>query len=281
MPLEGYDKSMAKPTGLKSRFVRGIAALLPTLLTIWVVSTVWRFTFDTIAAPINASIREAVIWTADVLPPLRDAFQPSEEQLELAQTRAATRGETPPTQTELLTQNIDEWWSNQFGLELIGLLVALLGIALLGTFLQGMLGRWVWRRFEVFLARLPIVRAIYPSAKQLVDFVLGGGERAMQFERPVVIEYPRPGIWSLGFATGSSLKTVRNLAQTEMVTVFIPNSPTPFTGFTVNLPKAEVHEVNMTVDEAIRFTISGGVIVSETESSAPLGAESAESKPAS
>ena len=272
---------MAKPAGMKSRFVRGIAALLPTLLTIWVVSTVWRFTFDTIAAPINASIREAVIWTADVLPPLRDAFQPSEEQMELAQTRAATRGEAPPTQTELLTQNIDEWWSNQFGLDLIGLLVALLGIALLGTFLQGMLGRWVWRRFEVFLTRLPIVRAIYPSAKQLVDFVLGGGERAMQFERPVVIEYPRPGIWSLGFATGSSLQTVRNLAQTEMVTVFIPNSPTPFTGFTVNLPKAEVHEVNMTVDEAIRFTISGGVIVPETESSAPLGAESAESKPAS
>ena len=66
-----------------------------------------------------------------------------------------------------------------------------------------------------------------------------------------------------------------------MVTVFIPNSPTQFTGFTVNLPKAEVHEVNMTVDEAIRFTISGGVIVPETESSAPLGAESAESKPAS
>ena len=139
MPLEGYDKTMAKPSGMKSRFVRGIAALLPTLLTIWVVSTVWRFTFDTIAAPINASIREAVIWTADVLPPLRDAFQPSEEQMQLAQTRAETRGEAPPTQTELLTQNIDEWWSNQFGLDLIGLLVALLGIALLGTFLQGML----------------------------------------------------------------------------------------------------------------------------------------------
>ena len=111
MPFEGYDKDMAKPAGMKSRFVRGVAALLPTLLTIWVVSTVWRFTFDTIAAPINASIREAVIRTADVLPPLKDAFQPSEEQLELARARAATRGDEPPTATELLTQNIDQWWS--------------------------------------------------------------------------------------------------------------------------------------------------------------------------
>ena len=271
---------MAKAAGIKNRFVRGIAALLPTLLTIWVVSTVWRFTFDTIAAPINASIREAVTWTADVFPPLSDAFQPSEEQLEQARARATTRGDEPPTARDLLNDNIDQWWSSQFGLDLIGLLVALLGIALLGTFLQGMLGRWVWRRFEVFLARLPIVRAIYPSAKQLVDFVLGGGERAMQFERPVVIEYPRPGIWSLGFATGSSLRTVKDLAQTEMVTVFIPNSPTPFTGFTVNLPKAEVHEVNMTVDEAIRFTISGGVILLASETSTLLGAESAEGKPA-
>lgn len=272
---------MAKATGMKSRFVRGIAALLPTLLTIWVVSTVWRFTFDTIAAPINSSIREAVKWTADVLPPLGDAFQPSEEQLTEEASRAEIRGDAPPTADELLVKNIDEWWSSQFGLDLIGLLVALLGIALLGTFLQGMLGRWVWRRFEVFVARLPFVRAIYPSAKQLVDFVLGGGEQSMQFERPVVIEYPRHGIWSLGFATGSSLETVENLAQTEIVSVFIPNSPTPFTGFTVNLPKAEVHEVNMSVDEAIRFTISGGVIVPETESksSLPSGTDSAKSDP--
>ena len=114
-----------------------------------------------------------------------------------------------------------------------------------------------------------------------MDFVLGGGEQSMQFERPVVIEYPRHGIWSLGFATGSSLETVENLAQTEIVSVFIPNSPTPFTGFTVNLPKAEVHEVNMSVDEAIRFTISGGVIVPETESksSLPSGTDSAKSDP--
>ncbi|MFZ9915547.1 MAG: DUF502 domain-containing protein, partial [Phycisphaerales bacterium] len=82
----------------------------------------------------------------------------------------------------------------------------------------------------------------------------------MSFNRVVLVEYPRPGIWSMGLVTGDAAGPVAK-AVGESVTVFMPSSPTPFTGWTVTVPKSDVRELDMTIDEALRYLVSAGVVV--------------------
>jgi uncharacterized membrane protein len=74
------------------------------------------------------------------------------------------------------------------------------------------------------------------------------------------VEYPRPGIWTVGFLTGNSIREIDKVAGERVVSVFIPTSPTPFTGFTINLPKDKVFELSMSIEEALRFVITAGVL---------------------
>ena len=76
----------------------------------------------------------------------------------------------------------------------------------------------------------------------------------------VAVEYPKKGIWSVGFVTGSGLKNVVNNVRGDFLTVIIPTSPTPFTGFVITVPKKQTIDLDMTIEEALRFIISGGVI---------------------
>jgi uncharacterized membrane protein len=85
-------------------------------------------------------------------------------------------------------------------------------------------------------------------------------EQKKMFSRVVAVEYPRKGIWSLGFVTGSGFENVVNLIKREFLTVFIPTSPTPFTGFVITVPKKHTIDLDMTIEEAFRFVVSGGVI---------------------
>jgi uncharacterized membrane protein len=103
-----------------------------------------------------------------------------------------------------------------------------------------------------------VVRAIYPNVKQVTDFLLS--DRPVEYSGVVAVQYPRKGIWSLALSTGSPVERVQRAVQEELVTVFVPSSPTPVTGYVVQVPRSGVIELNMTIDEALRFTISGGVI---------------------
>jgi uncharacterized membrane protein len=109
--------------------------------------------------------------------------------------------------------------------------------------------------------RIPLVRAIYPAVKQVTDFVLA--ERKAQFESSKVVAV-RPhadGIWSIGLVTGPGLRALTDaLGGGEMVTVFIPSTPTAFSGYVVVVPRESVVELPIKVDEAMRLLLSGGVI---------------------
>ncbi|GAH87960.1 unnamed protein product, partial [marine sediment metagenome] len=93
-------------------------------------------------------------------------------------------------------------------------------------------------------------------------------EKKKMFSRVVAVEYPRKGIWSMGFVTGSGLKRVVDNVKKEFLTVLIPTSPTPFTGFVIMVPKKQTIELDMTVEEALRFAVSGGVIAPTGERAA-------------
>jgi uncharacterized membrane protein len=106
--------------------------------------------------------------------------------------------------------------------------------------------------------RFPIIRFIYPLFRQVTDFVFS--ERRLQFQTVVAIEYPRRGIWSIGFLTGHGFDAIERRVGQRLVSVFVPSSPTPMTGYLVFIPEEDVRPISITVEEAFRLVLSGGVI---------------------
>jgi uncharacterized membrane protein len=143
------------------------------------------------------------------------------------------------------------WW--------IGFALAIVGIYFFGKFIASFVGRAFWRMMERGFLRLPIIKQIYPYIKQVTDFLLS--EQKMRFTRVVAVEYPRKGIWAMGLVTGAGMKALKRTATDDLLTVFIPSSPMPVTGYTITVSRDEVIDVPLSIDEALRFTVSGGVIL--------------------
>ena len=149
---------------------------------------------------------------------------------------------------------MDGWGS------LTGFLIALFVVCVLGAILASVVGRTLWRMIERFIMNTPFLRRVYPYVKQITDFFLSEEEQKTMFRRVVAVEYPRKGIWSVGFVTGTGLDKVVAAIKREFVTVLIPTSPTPFTGFVITVQKKQTIDLDMTIEEALRFIVSGGVI---------------------
>jgi uncharacterized membrane protein len=141
-----------------------------------------------------------------------------------------------------------------------GFLVALLVVFIVGALLASVVGRSLWHMVEKFIMNTPFLRQVYPYVKQVTDFFLTREEKKEMFSRVVAVEYPRKGIWSVGFVTGSGIPKVVDSVKREFLTVLIPTSPTPFTGFVIMVPRKNTIDLDMTIEQALRFTVSGGVI---------------------
>ncbi|MBC8378665.1 MAG: DUF502 domain-containing protein, partial [Planctomycetes bacterium] len=111
---------------------------------------------------------------------------------------------------------------------------------------------------EKTLMNLPLIKQVYPYIKQVTDFLLA--KKSLTFSKVVAFEYPRKGTWSIGLVTGTGLKKVVNAVGQEFLTLFVPTSPTPFTGYVIMALKNETIELDMSIEEALRYVISGGVI---------------------
>ena len=157
--------------------------------------------------------------------------------------------------------NSEAMWRIAFAkyhLSLLGFLIAIILVYFVGFFLASFIGRTSWRVTERLLLRIPLIRAIYPNVKQVTDFLLS--ERKVEFSGVVAVQYPRKGIWSIGLRTGGPIKQLQTRVPDELVTVFIPSSPTPITGYVIQVSRSDVVDLNMTIDEGLRFSISAGVI---------------------
>lgn len=136
---------------------------------------------------------------------------------------------------------------------------------LLGKFLAAGVGHFLWKALESVIAQLPIIRTVYNSVKQVTDFFVG--ESDIDFQRVVAVEYPRRGAWSVGFVTGESLLSIRGAADNEaVVSVLMPTSPVPGTGFTITVRKSETIDLDIPIEQALQFVVSCGVVVPENES---------------
>jgi uncharacterized membrane protein len=135
---------------------------------------------------------------------------------------------------------------------------------LLGKFLAAGVGRILWNSMEAIITQVPIIRTVYTSVKQVTDFFVG--ESDIEFKRVVAVEYPRRGVWSVGFVTGESLMTIRGAADHEpVVSVLMPTSPVPGTGFTITVRKSETIDIDIPIEQALQFVVSCGVVIPDGE----------------
>ena len=146
----------------------------------------------------------------------------------------------------------------EIGLPGLGVVVLLVLITLIGALTAGFVGRYVVNLGERILARMPVIRSVYSAVKQIFETVLK--QQSNAFRQAVLIEYPRRGIWAVGFITGNTEGEVQNLIKNDMVNVFLPTTPNPTSGFLLFVPREEVVDLSMTVEEAIKMVISAGII---------------------
>lgn len=246
----------------RTYFFRGLAALLPTILTIWIFIQCYLFLKNNISNHINRGVVHLLVETIDWYPPINKDQKTEYAKLLEPELRAnpevlKARIEDDDIIHETRLAVASEYWVTGPG-QIAGFILALLGVVFIGAFLASVAGKTLWRMFEKALMNIPIVKKIYPYIKQITDFMLT--RKALSFSKVVAIQYPRKGVWSVAMVTGTGLKKVVGSVQKEFLTVFVPTSPTPFTGYVIMTPKDETIELDMTIEEALRFTISGGVI---------------------
>lgn len=141
----------------------------------------------------------------------------------------------------------------------VGAVATLLVVFLTGFLTANIIGQKLLRFWEGVLGRIPVVKSIYYSVKQVSDTLFSGNGEA--FRKVLLVRYPHPGAWSLAFQTGLPAHEVASMVGEEHVGVFIPTTPSPVNGFFFFVPKRETVELDMSVDDALKYIVSMGVVV--------------------
>ncbi len=141
-----------------------------------------------------------------------------------------------------------------------GVLLSLILLLTTGLVATNFFGQRLVRWGESVLSKIPLVRSIYNAVKQVINAILSTNSEA--FRKVVLIEYPRKGLWTVGFQTGGVISEISDKTKEDMISVFIPTTPNPTSGFLILVPKTEAIELEMGIDEALKFIISLGVVQS-------------------
>lgn len=150
-----------------------------------------------------------------------------------------------------------------------GVLFALLGLTFIGFLAANYIGRHIMRFGENLLNRVPVVRSIYGSIKQVLETLIN--QETSAFRRVVLVEYPREGSWAIGFVTGETEGEVQRLTDATTINVFIPATPNPTTGFLLFIPKDQVHDLDISVEAGVKLVVSGGIVAPPTSDKASKG----------
>ncbi len=141
----------------------------------------------------------------------------------------------------------------------LGVVLVALVFLVSGVFVTNMFGQWWLRKWDGLMNRIPVVRSIYTSVKQVADTLFSGSGNA--FSKALLVQYPRQGAWTIAFLTGKPGGTVAQHFDQPMVSVYVPTTPNPTSGFFLMMPKSDVIELDMSVDDALKYIISMGVVV--------------------
>ncbi|MCO8122704.1 DUF502 domain-containing protein [Stieleria sp. TO1_6] len=268
---------------------RGLGIVLPPLLTILVLIWAWKTIESYVLRPTEWIVRSGLVWYAEwdegtlkKIPPgvttqpdgsfFYDGFEyvagPTGRRY-LPKAVVTTVDQHADYFTEdapaLVSANaywhryIQYVWMPRQIVVPVFLVVFLTLLYFMGRMFTFGLGRWFFRGFDAAILRIPVINKVYGSVKQVTDFAFS--ERELEFNNVVAIQYPSKGIWSLGFVTGKSIRQLAEVNGEPMLSVLMPTSPMPMTGFTVTVRRSDAIDIDMTIDEAIQFVVSCGVVV--------------------
>ena len=151
-----------------------------------------------------------------------------------------------------------------FGINIpgLGIVVSALIVFITGFFLTNLAGNRLIKIWETFLDRIPLVRSIYSSVKQVTSTVLSSDNNT--FNEVLLIEYPRKGVWTICFKTSDSPKSFNEITGEELITVFVPTTPNPTSGFILFVPREEVKKMDLDVEDALKLVMSLGVVTPDS-----------------
>ncbi len=286
--MNAATKKKAPRSRVARFFLRGLITLLPIVLTLVVFGFLYQLVTTYVTGPINRTIywsleRNGAGWTglrALGIDPYSEAYLDTSVlpfELENLASQSAGRYSDPAFMTaleeyrddkETFLRDLEELCIRPKLLRadvaarvhpLIGVVLSLLLVIWLGWLVGGFLGRRVVNKLDQLFHAVPLVRTVYPYSKQLVEFFFA--EKKIEFDTVVAIPYPSPHLYSIAFVTSNAPKTVQETLDKSMITCFIPSSPMPMTGYTIFVEAKSVIPLPITVDEALRVTMSGGVLI--------------------
>jgi uncharacterized membrane protein len=281
--------------------VRGLAILLPPLLTIVILVWIWNTVAVYLLVPTENVARRALVtlYQRNIVPASAVPDGPGPDGVSIIDEHpyhVAPDGnfvpaehyervlswygpaQLPATADAIYAPYVERTFLQRTTVIPVFLCGFLLGLYLLGKFLAAGVGRFFWLQLERIIIRLPIVRNVYSSVKQVTDFVFN--ERELEYTRVVAVEYPRKGIWQLGFVTGEALVDIGAAANEPLLTVFFPCSPMPFTGYTAVVKRSETLDLSLSMEQAIQFMVSCGVVVPPEHLSQTMTASTTAAMPA-
>jgi uncharacterized membrane protein len=234
-------------------FVRGLATLLPTLVTLWLLSWLWNFLWNSIGQHVIFGIR----WTW---------------------LRLVNAGVLEPTSAGDIRHRLND---DDLSVRLLGVGLAILLVYLVGVLVGNLIGRTFYRIGERAVMAVPLIRAIYPAVKQVTDFLLAERKQShFAGSRVVAVQARTQGVWSIGFVTNSGYAPLNAATGGDMVTVFVPSTPTAFSGYVVVAHREATVDLPLTVEEAMRLLLSGGVIVPKPGGGPAAGGQVPSPRPA-
>ena len=254
--------------------LRGLGIAMPPLLTIvifvWVFGTLNSYLLSPVESWLRQGLHVAASYDSiyEKLPeenPEDYVALPGGQYVPIShyeEVRRSLAGKEMPTAASDFYEAYVEthyWILRPYVIIPVFVLLIVLVMYLLGKFMAAGAGRFFYGFLEAMIRRLPLVRNVYSSVKQVTDFVFTESE--IEYTRVVAIEYPRRGIWSFGLVTGESMLDIRGAANEPVLSVLMPTSPMPVTGFTVTIKKSEAVDLDITIDQAFQFIISCGVVV--------------------
>jgi uncharacterized membrane protein len=264
----------------RSAVFSGLAVLMPPLLTVVIFLWIGGTVQDYFLRPLIAGARGVLVWSvADVW---TESQLPGDQRGQANPTIGGTvyqklpdgnyvprsvylfvkenpGEELPDTAQDVYRRYVELTYMRPYLSIPLLLSLFLLLLYLLGNFMAVRIGRGLLGIVESAIQRVPLVRNVYTAVKKISDFLLS--QRELEYSRVVAVEYPRKGMWQLGLVTGDGIPDLEAEVGEPMLSVLIPCSPMPMTGFTVNVLKRETVDLNMTIDQAIQYLVSCGVVV--------------------
>lgn len=258
------------PKPFRAAILRGLGVVLPPLLTIALFIWAWSMINNYILRPVDWLARTVVVAsisdiqdekteTANHAIRENGPYIPYMVYQQVSEDEERVVDLSTATPEEIYDRYVTLVYLKPWLVAVVFMVVFIIALYFIGELLAAKFGRFAFVQVEKIINRIPLIRNVYSSVKQVTDFLVG--DHDMEFNQVVAVQYPSAGIWSIGFVTGSSMRGVRDHVGEEMISVLMPTSPMPATGFTVTVPKSKTVELDLTIDQAIQFVVSCGVVV--------------------